>query len=293
MGDGDQGHFGKPAVERLKVGLVLAPVQRCDRATRNVSENWKVQAIQVKVQDIELGGRAAHFVQHQHVVVARIAHGRVEPQGLRAARNESGGRFRVAACEERHIVAPRNELVGEIGDDPLGTAIETGWDAFDERRNLGDPHRLPLLSGPRGAMANFAFKALRRSTDEALSASGLFAACSITVSPSVRNEHGVTRLQLTLSSHAIGASRQADGVMLVVLHSCEGGLDAYVSHIQTLRDIAGHTVIAEHQDSIVDGMAMTCSLAFSKDRDAAYGLDDRTGHRGLADTLDQQVALRV
>jgi hypothetical protein len=46
----------------------------------------------------------------------------------------------VAAGEEDDRVALADELVGEIRDDTLGTSVESGWNAFRERRDLGYTH---------------------------------------------------------------------------------------------------------------------------------------------------------
>jgi len=42
-----------------------------------------------------------------------------------------------------------DQLLGQVGNDPFGTAVEFGRAAFNQRRNLGDPHRRVLLdAGP-------------------------------------------------------------------------------------------------------------------------------------------------
>ncbi len=103
-------------------------------------EDRKVEVIDVKMQHVELGGVRADLVEHQHVVGNGVADRRVETQRLGAARHEVRRGDGVAAREQRHIVAQRDQFLGEIGDDALGAPIEPGRHAFDQRSNLRDFH---------------------------------------------------------------------------------------------------------------------------------------------------------
>ena len=47
-----------------------------------------MELVDVEVDDVELVGLPAHLVEHQHVVGDGVAHGRIEAQRLRAARDE-------------------------------------------------------------------------------------------------------------------------------------------------------------------------------------------------------------
>ena len=82
-----------------------------------------MKLIDMEVQDVEVVGPLAHAIEHQHVIGNRIPDAGVEPQCLGHAGNEIGGRDRIAACKQRHLVAERHQLFGQIGDDPLGAAI--------------------------------------------------------------------------------------------------------------------------------------------------------------------------
>ena len=50
---------------------------------------------------------------------------------------------RLGAGEQRHVVAELDQGVGEMGDDPLGAAVEARRDGLVERCDLGDLHELP------------------------------------------------------------------------------------------------------------------------------------------------------
>jgi hypothetical protein len=52
----------------------LAPAERRQNAVRMVMENWKVELIDVKMQNVEFISPPADLVQHQHVVGDGIAH---------------------------------------------------------------------------------------------------------------------------------------------------------------------------------------------------------------------------
>ena len=76
----------------------------------------------------------------QHADVVRLGHDRPgQAKCLRARRHQPGARDRVAAREERHIVALPNQLLGQIGDHALGAAVQLWRDALEERRDLCDP----------------------------------------------------------------------------------------------------------------------------------------------------------
>ena len=46
----------------------------------------------------------------------------------------------VAAGEQRHVMALRDQFLGQIRDDALGSAVEARGHTFHQRRNLGDFH---------------------------------------------------------------------------------------------------------------------------------------------------------
>src|SRR5206468_3030051 len=75
---------------------------------------------------------------------------RVEAQGIGPGRLEPGGGLAVGAGEQGDIMTERYQLVAEIGDDPLGAAIEQRRHRLAEGSDLGDPHdpAVPDDGGP-------------------------------------------------------------------------------------------------------------------------------------------------
>jgi hypothetical protein len=71
-----------------------------------------MEDVNVKVQDVELGGPAADFVEHDEMIRNRISHGRVETKSAFAANLKSGGGYRVAAGEEGHIMTLAHQFFG-------------------------------------------------------------------------------------------------------------------------------------------------------------------------------------
>src|SRR4029077_12527565 len=83
----------EPAMQRRQAGYTLPPAQR------------KVQIIDVEVYEVEL---VRHFVDpfnHQNMVCKRVHAVRIEPEGLRASRNESSVRYRVATGKQGYIMS--------------------------------------------------------------------------------------------------------------------------------------------------------------------------------------------
>ena len=69
-----------------------------------------------------------------------VAHSRVEAQRAGPDRFELGRGDAVAAGEQRDVVAERDQLVAQIGDDPFGAAVKLGRHGFHQRGDLGDLH---------------------------------------------------------------------------------------------------------------------------------------------------------
>ena len=140
VGDRDQRHVVEADIERQQIGQVLAAVQRRDGPARDRAEQREMKLVDVEMQDVEIVGALAHAIEHQHVIGNGIAHAGVEPQRLRHAGHEVGRRDRIAAGKQRHVMAERHQFFGQVGDDPLGAAIEPWGNAFDQRRDLRDFH---------------------------------------------------------------------------------------------------------------------------------------------------------
>ena len=98
----------------------------------------------MEVKHVELGGARTHLVQHQHVIGNDIGDCGIEPQRLRTARHEIGGRDGITTCEQRYVMALGDEFLGEIGDDAFRSSIKPWRDAFHQGRDLGDLHEKPF-----------------------------------------------------------------------------------------------------------------------------------------------------
>ena len=148
VGDRNERHVVEAEIERQQVGQVLAAMQGGDGAVRDRPEQRELKLIDMEVQDVEVVGALAHAIEHQHVIGDRIDDAGVEPQRLGHAGHEIGRRDRIAAGKQGHIVTQRDELFGQVGDDPFGAAIKPWRHALDQRRDLRDFH---CVSDPRVA----------------------------------------------------------------------------------------------------------------------------------------------
>ena len=108
---------------------------------RQPVEDREVELVGVEMQDVERGCHPPHLVEHHHVVGDRVDDARAQPERLGAAGHEPGPGARMAAGEQRHVVALRHQLLREVGDDPLRPAVKARGHALDQRGNLGDSHR--------------------------------------------------------------------------------------------------------------------------------------------------------
>jgi hypothetical protein len=94
----------------------------------------------MEMQHVERVGVAAHIVEHQQMVRQGILY-LCQSQRFRTTGDQPRRRLGIAACEQGDIVALGDELLGEVGDDSFGTAVQPRRHAFHERRDLCDPHR--------------------------------------------------------------------------------------------------------------------------------------------------------
>jgi hypothetical protein len=78
----------------------------------------KMKLVDMEVQHVEIAGALAHAIEHQHVVRSSIADACVEAQCLGNAGHQIGRRNRIPACEQRHVMAKRHQLFGEVGNYP-------------------------------------------------------------------------------------------------------------------------------------------------------------------------------
>ena len=134
------GTSGKVAVEGHEVGQVEPAVERRHRGSGDSAQQRELHEVDVEVQDVEVLRALADLLQHQQVVRQRIAHRRVEAERGGGAFDQPGARLGIAAGEEGDVVALRHQLLGQVGDDALGAAVEPGRDALGQGRDLGDLH---------------------------------------------------------------------------------------------------------------------------------------------------------
>src|SRR5678816_4206143 len=92
----------------------------------------QVKQIGVEVQDIECGCAAKHLLQLQHMQRHGFWKTRVEPQRRVPDAHELGASMRVAAGEERNVVAEPDELFRQIRHDALSSPVQPGWNTLVE-----------------------------------------------------------------------------------------------------------------------------------------------------------------
>ena len=94
----------------------------------------------MEMDDVERIGAARDAIHHDQMVGKRILAFGIEPQRPVARRPQHRRGPRIAAGEQRHLVALTHQLFGQIGNDPLGAAIKLRRAALVQGRNLRDPH---------------------------------------------------------------------------------------------------------------------------------------------------------
>ena len=77
----------------------------------------------------------------------RILDARIKPQRDFARGLEPRGSARIAAREKGHLMPPPHEFFGEIGNDPLRSAVQARRAAFGEGGDLGNLHRRYSIRG--------------------------------------------------------------------------------------------------------------------------------------------------
>ena len=73
----------------------------------------------MEVNHVEAMGLLKDPLEHEEVGGDGIPRIRIESQSAGAYRDQLGVRFRVAAGEQRDVVAEGHQLFGEVGDDAL------------------------------------------------------------------------------------------------------------------------------------------------------------------------------
>src|SRR6516164_439737 len=107
-------HFAETKIEWPEIRHILPAMRRGEGALRYVTKQRKMELIDVEVEDVEIVDEFVHPVEHEHVIRNGVAHVRIQPQRLRDARHQVGGRYRVSAREQRHVVTEAGELISQV-----------------------------------------------------------------------------------------------------------------------------------------------------------------------------------
>src|SRR5207244_8480437 len=124
IGDRDQRQLAELAVERGELGEVEAPVERGHARAAPAPREGEMRVVGVEVDDVERLDLTVNELELEHVRREGVNTTRVEPQRARARSDEPGARARVAARKQRDLVPLADELLREVGDDPLRPAVE-------------------------------------------------------------------------------------------------------------------------------------------------------------------------
>ena len=102
--DRGQRHLWESHVERPQIRQIKAPVKRCYRLPCELVDQWKLQEVDVKMQDVEFSSAPAHPVQHNHVIGNCVLDCRVQPQCRFSASDKFCASLRVTAGEKRDLM---------------------------------------------------------------------------------------------------------------------------------------------------------------------------------------------
>src|SRR5262249_14566174 len=112
IGDRDDGSIGKFAIERHIFRKIQAAGKVRDVRRREPPRDGIMHVRQMEVYEIELGGAPRDFFDQQNVVEGVVFFFLVQTKRLVANRSEAGGRPRVAARKQGHLMALADELLG-------------------------------------------------------------------------------------------------------------------------------------------------------------------------------------
>ena len=99
-------------------------MQRRDGAANHRPEQRELELVDMEMDDVKFLGSFVHPAHHQHEIGNRIAHRAIEPQRHGNTGDEVGRSDRVAAGEQRHVMAEADEFFRKIRNDPLSAAIK-------------------------------------------------------------------------------------------------------------------------------------------------------------------------
>lgn len=97
--------------------------------------------VEMKMNQVEIRSFPKYILGHDGVMCYGILALRIEPERPGADRHEPGIRYRIAAGEQRHIMAQTHQFLRKPGHDTLGASIQNGWNTFEKRCYLRDSHR--------------------------------------------------------------------------------------------------------------------------------------------------------
>src|SRR6185437_14671526 len=109
---------------------ILAAMQGGKGLARHARKNREMEVIDMEVEDVEFGGPLPNPVEHQHVIGNDVLDGGVQPQRLRGAASQLGGRHGITAGKQRDLMAQPNEFFREIAYDALSTSVHSRRDTF-------------------------------------------------------------------------------------------------------------------------------------------------------------------
>lgn len=111
----------------------------------------KVQVINMKMNEVECFLALEDLFEKERVIDVGVDALAVEAQGAGGNSDQLRLGDGVTAGEERDFMPGLDELLGEKGNHPFGSAVEARGDTLVKRCNLGDLQNSPLsdAQGPR------------------------------------------------------------------------------------------------------------------------------------------------
>ena len=104
-----------------------------------------MQPIDMRVNDIEFGRMPGNGFQQRGRGNHRVRPWAAKAESPRPDGMELGGGLRIPAGEQRHLMPQVHQLVDQPCHHTLGAAVKLGRNAFDQRRYLGNSHRLSTI----------------------------------------------------------------------------------------------------------------------------------------------------
>ena len=136
--------------------------------------------------------------------------------------NQRAARLGIGAGKQRHLMTKPDQSVDQIGDDPLGAAIEFRRHAFIERRDMCDLHLDPALVDGDGARSlAVARPAVCSLTRQSRTSSGSFTRSQAAIASSTQSISSQSCAISASSIASAAASKHAVGGDLAVFRDVE------------------------------------------------------------------------